>query len=461
MRGRMSSRMTSLCVSVSIAALGIVLSKLMCAGDTPFCEHRAAPTATHSAGLLSSPPEWSPGDDFFCDGELPGERSSKRPRSGDLSLSGGLSARLSRRWPSISKHWKDIKPTTAVSSATVRSAPPSRTTSMRLPSMRYSLATHLESQQPSRPSSHTPVESMPVDSTLPPRPRAPSWRDSTRAVDISFPEAVEDPIDRQGLASTPLLPPMMVSPYTSSSDRLNAPMSSPLQSPTVAEPVSASSLSNTPTSTPVLRGISTPPLSSRQSAASVRPGRSGLIPVSELPPLSIASSTPQPDAWASRLGHANFHISPEPYFPSSCTTGTCKGLLEDWEAARVEYLRLAAHVSEHYGQTSQTYKYTQAKWTGIDSQWRGNYERASSEAGARGEVLHFQPLAKTQLITMPPPSLDDPKKFPTVAEADIVGPMVQYTKIQRRPSSKKAGILRVFTDPASLLGGRSPWSLKR
>ena len=170
----------------------------------------------------------------------------------------------------------------------------------------------------------------------------------------------------------------------------------------------------------------------------------------------------EPDYWATKLGHANFHITPEPYLPEVCNLQACKRLLNDWEYARREYMRVAARVSEHYGPTSQTYKLTEQKWSEIDTLWRSNHESANAEAGANSETTLYQPLAETQPLSKMP-SLNGPQqpdKFLAVTESDIVGPMVQYAKIQRRPS-KRPAILKLFTDPSSLLGGRSAFGLRR
>ena len=175
--------------------------------------------------------------------------------------------------------------------------------------------------------------------------------------------------------------------------------------------------------------------------------------------MAIAEET---DPWAIKLGHANFHILPQPYFPEICDQKSCNRLLEDWETARVEYMRQAAHVSEHYGPTSQTYKHTQQKWAEIDIRWRNNLEQANAMAQASGEEPTLQSLAETEPLSKLP-SFNDPRqsaKFPTVEDAEIVGPMVRYAKIPQRPSSKKASFLKLFTDPASLLGGRSPFGTR-
>lgn len=443
---------TTPCVSVCTRGVLTDVARLIRVGDTPFCEHRR--TVSHSATLTPVTPEWIPGDDCLNDGELLGARSPKRRRSGGQSTE-SLTSRLSRRWPSISKRWRDPKPTTSVSNTTVRSAPASRTSSVRLPSMRQSLAAHFEPAHPATPPS-TPVESQTGENELS-RPRGLSR--PQKPMKVMIPAPTEDPIDRQELASTPLLPPMMAEHLSRSMEELQ--MQSPLQSPKVAEPGVTSSLMGTPTMTPTQGGMPTPPLSSKPSVSSFQVARSALAlhPSSEIPPMAISEET---DEWAIKLGHANFHIQPEPYLPEDCDLQACKRLLDDWEAARMEYMRQAARISEHYGPTSQTYKFTEQKWAEIDSQWRSYHEKANAEAGASTDDTYYQPLAETQPLSKMP-SLNDPQqpsKFLNIEEADIVGPMVKYAKIQRRPSRRPA-FLKLFTDPASLLGGRSALGLRR
>lgn len=126
----------------------------------------------------------------------------------------------------------------------------------------------------------------------------------------------------------------------------------------------------------------------------------------------------------------------------------------------MEYMRIAQRVSEHYGPTSQTFHLTEAKWRDIDEQWKKYHEEAHSRVEASGATALFQPLAATQHPSRMP-ELDDPQqKFPRLEGADIVGPMVTYAKIQRRPS-RKATFLKLFTDPASLLNGRAQFGLRR
>lgn len=428
---------------------------LTAAGDTPFCEHRETPRLSQATVVASHTPEWSPGDDYFSDGELPGNRSFKRRRSADHSNE-SLTGRLNRHWPSMSARWRDRKATTAVSDHQVQSAPPSRSSSTRLSSSRRSLATHIDPALGVTPPV-TPVDFQPeVDElTMPRRLSRPQ-----KPVDIVIPESADEPVDRQELASTPLLPPAMNEHLSQSQEALQ----SPLQSPSVAEPGSAGSLNGTPLMTPITASLPTPPLSSKPSVASFGMPRSQhalqASSSSDIPPMAIDSE--ETDPWALKLGHANFHITPAPYFPELCDLQSCKRLLDDWELARMEYMHQAARISEHYGPTSQTYKFTEQKWAEIDAQWRAYHERANAEAGVSADTTLYQPLAETQPLSKMP-SLNDPEqpaKFPKIDDADIVGPMVQYAKIQRRPSRKPA-FLKLFTDPASLLGGRSPFGPRR
>lgn len=277
-------------------------------------------------------------------------------------------------------------------------------------------------------------------------------------MDVDFPRPPEDPIDREQLSSTPLLPPMTADYFNGSAEAMH----SPLQSPTVANSIAAS-VANTPVGTPVLSVLPTPPLSAKPSVSSLRNTKPGAAPPSsEIPPLTISEEA---DPWARKLGHANFHIRPEPYVPDVCNRQTCKRLQDDWEAAQLEYMRQASRISEHYGVTSQTYRLTQEKWAEIDARWRASYEAANELAQASGDSpLFHQPLAETQALSKMP-SLNNPAqpaKFPQIEENDIVGPMVRYAKIQHEQRQfKKPTLLRIFTDPTSLLASRSNTFLRK
>jgi hypothetical protein len=230
---------------------------------------------------------------------------------------------------------------------------------------------------------------------------------------------------------------------------------SPLQSPTIAE----SDGTFTPRMTPNLAGMPTPPLSTKASIASFRRlGADQCASTSDIPTMPLSDDN---DPWAARLGHANFHITPEPYFPDHCDVASCKRLLDDWEAARMDYMRQATPISEHYGPTSRTFKLTERKWAEIDAMWRANHELANVQAGGSARSPVYRSLAETAPLPKMP-ALNDAQKsgqFPKIDDSEIVGPMVQYARIQRQPS-RRPSFLRLFTDPASLLG-RSAFSMRR
>jgi len=342
-----------------------------------------------------------------------------------------FASRIGHRLPSLSRRLKEKSSTPAVSPQSIRSAPASRTASLRMPSLTKSLSTHLESHELATPP-QTP-EDVFLEETI----SAPAL---SAGLGIRIPK-VEDPIDRQALASTPLLPPTVLDRRGSDGDSIQ----SPLQSPAVVGS-GFFSFPGSPTHTPILRGMTTPPLSTKASTASfISPRSTQSLPLSEIPPIGIDVAD---DKWAAILGHANFSIFPQPYLPSVADAGSCKRLTDDWECARRQYMGHAAHTSEHYGPTSQTYKFTEQKWADIDAQWKKFHERTISQAAANGEAPHTlaQPLAEpATLVKMP--TIDGPEsqgKFPTLDESEIVGPMVQYaSKIQQRPS-KKSIFLKIF-----------------
>lgn len=128
----------------------------------------------------------------------------------------------------------------------------------------------------------------------------------------------------------------------------------------------------------------------------------------------------------------------------------------------MDYMRQATPISEHYGPTSRTFKLAERKWAEIDAVWRANHELANVQAGGSARSPVYQSLAEAAPLPQKMPSLNDseqPSKFPKIDDSEIVGPMVQYARIQRQPS-RRPSFLRLFTDPASLLG-RSAFSVRR
>ncbi|KAJ9642527.1 hypothetical protein H2199_004908 [Coniosporium tulheliwenetii] len=255
---------------------------------------------------------------------------------------------------------------------------------------------------------------------------------------------VEEPIDREALASTPLLPPVMVDLRAAQEE----PVQSPLQSPTIAD-------SNSATPTPQLPGMSTPALSAKPSMASFNSPYTGhTVASAEFSPIMIADPD---DKWSHQLGHANFTIYPEPYLPENCNAETCRKLFADWEAARLNYMKHQVRTGEHYGETSKVFQLTEKKWDEIDAQWKRNHDLAVAKAAEIGQRPSV-PASVEPAPIIKMPALHDPKsegKFPKLGDEDIVGPMVQLaSQIQSRPS-KKAAFIRFFSDiklPGALLG---------
>lgn len=249
----------------------------------------------------------------------------------------------------------------------------------------------------------------------------------------SSPTDIEEAIERvekdRGKATTPLLPPMMMEMYSQ-----NVPVQSPLQSPAVAE---TSSLlgSNTPTGTPRLNCLPSPPLSTKPSIASIRQRSRAVtvVPSSEIPALQILDECD--DEWSARLGHANFTIYPEPYLPNVFDMETFRQLREDWDQARHGYAKHIARTGEHYGTTSKTYLLTEKKWASVNAHWKHNNAAMTdtletlvshsstsdleiSESTTSSKILEKLP---TKVVV---PKIHDPTgKFPDMGDEDIVGPM--------------------------------------
>ena len=351
-----------------------------------------------------------------------------------------ISTRIVERLPSISKRWKDRKAGLTISTSGSKSVPTSRAAS-RSSSLNGStrLITEFRGIQPPL----TPARSeKDCDLEL--------FSPSPLSIDVE--KANEDPIDREALASTPLLPPIL------DLKTKQEPVQSPLQSPTVADPKRAFSFASTPTSTPQTPGMPTPPLSAKPSVSSIRHVHAShqAKPVD----MSYLGITDVDDEWSCKLGHANYIIEPEPYMPEVCDAEACRRLLEDWELARRNFLKHQVRTGEHYGTTSKTYKLTNQKWTEIDARWKTNHSLAVATAAQSGYTPEANtPTEPTPLIKMP--ALNDPNgqgKFPKLGDEDIVGPMVQIAaQMQRRPSRKDT-FLKFFSDfkfPAALLGNRA------
>ena len=172
----------------------------------------------------------------------------------------------------------------------------------------------------------------------------------------------------RALATTPLLPPLMGDTNPVAEPTIAHP--SPLESPTVA----LHSLPELPSSALASPLPTSPVLSSRPSVSSFH---RVIIPV-DFP------NIPESDAWADRLGHANFTIQPQPYEPEVQDLESMHQLRADWGLARVNYTKHLVRTGEHYGTTSKIYALTEAKWAEVDGIWRTHFEETARNVVASG-----------------------------------------------------------------------------
>lgn len=347
----------------------------------------------------------------------------KRRRGADFVLT-GLTARFGTRFPSLSHKIRPGKRNSSPSphiegpqDYALSRASLSRANSTRAPSIAGSckdIGSMHEIQTPP-----TPTKSVTGDPTSP-------GLGAMGFTDVK--KADEDPgvEDRDAKATTPLLPPVLTNIGSSVHD---VPYQSPLQSPAVADYDLTHALV-TPSMSPQATGLPSPPLSTKPSVASFHRGRglSQLPPTSEIPVLPLVD----PDnLWANQLGHADFHIEPQPYLPDPITWTTYQQFMQDWDTARQNYLRHLMRTSEHNGPRSKIYRLTEEKWAEVESQWRKDEEQCQarvSEERSSHEMSssHASIAAPAPLITLP--SLNGPLsqgKFPQLGDENIVGPMAQ------------------------------------
>ncbi|KAF2085873.1 hypothetical protein K490DRAFT_45279 [Saccharata proteae CBS 121410] len=412
-------------------------------GDVEVCAHQSSIASESTASLTDTTESASTElltryslDDY----ENVSQRLPKRRASGDSPVN-SIASRFGERFPSLTRRWN----------------------TRRTPSMlakesgRISISGGPSSRSSSMTGSMFPHFDTPSETCLPPSP-ARSFAEeeeydmlSTSPDDISTTIlTAEEPIDREALASTPLLPPMMLELRSVE----QTPLQSPLQSPTIAEANATFSAMNSPLGTPQVPGVPTPPLSTKPSVASFKHNRPGhMVPSSEIPPMTIED--PQ-DEWALKLGHANFTIFPEPYEPDVCDAAACREVFANWEQARRNFIKHQVRTGEHFGLTSKTYMLTEQKWAQIDAEWKRCYEVACAQSGEAGSDHEDEPTPSEPAPIVRMPSLNGAGKFPKLGDEDIVGPMIQATK---QPSpSKKMSWMRVFNElrfPGSFLGRTS------
>jgi hypothetical protein len=161
------------------------------------------------------------------------------------------------------------------------------------------------------------------------------------------------------------------------------------------------------------------------------------------------------DEWSIKLGHANFTITPEPYVPDVCDGQACCQLFADWEQARANYFRHKHRTIEHYGVNSKTFKFTEQKWAGIDTQWRKNNEALTRMIASKSsDDVPTTPTEPALLTTIP--TLNDPRsegKFPKLGDQDIVGPMEQIAARVQDTLPQQGKMITFFK--SIFRGGRS------
>ena len=390
---------------------------------------------------LPSPTDYDLADDPGIDGDGGSGAPAKRPRMGDSALH-GLS-RVGSRIPSLSQRWRRRKAgNSIVVDDGVTELGPSRANSTRASSVAGSITEPSAGPEPPQPQ----LPLTPTGSIHTGDPEA----SSVAPIDIQRANAPPDGADKEGTATTPLLPPIIAQFPSYIQD---VPFQSPLQSPSVAPSPTVADhdcpfAAHSPVHTAPASGLPSPPLSAKPSVSSFhrQRGLSQPQPLSDATPILMADNH---DEWSLKLGHANFTIYPEPYLPTQSDLPACRKLRADWDLARCQYTKHVMRTGEHFGVTSKIYRLTEEKWAEIDAVWQRNSERTVSRAVGHGfeaerSLRHGSVAPPTPLKKLP--SLNGPRsegKFPTLGDEGIVGPMEQIASPRppRRPS-RTAGFFR-------------------
>lgn len=411
---------------------------------------------------------------FLSDGDMPMDERSRKKRSGSESPFAGLTSRIGARFPNMSI-WKPngrrgnpmMSPSTELSleSVVLSGGPSSRSSSMSAPCR--------------------PGQERAMENTGLPTP-AVSYYGSTESINLPAPIDIEkaqalverSDLERErGMATTPLLPPLMTSPLC------GPPPESPLQSPTIAPP---SSTTEVPSPVPSATQFPRPSLSTKPSVSSFRFGSN-----SPEVPLPLPSILQEHDEWSDRLGHANFTITPQPYQPESVNMETLHQLRNDWDTARCNYTKHLVRTGENYGETSKIYALTEAKWTDIEKRWRTTHDglmaqiveatssapgstsgsrsrsrgRGRARANSGGSMLGRPPPLDDVFAGMQwkrledglpsaiPRLVDADGKFPARGDEDIVGPM-QRDEVMLRTHSEERKSARFWKSLAGKVGLR-------
>ncbi|KAN0085305.1 hypothetical protein V8E54_001772 [Elaphomyces granulatus] len=297
---------------------------------------------------------------------------------------------------------------------------------------------------PSSPLANSVMSAESLRDAYPPSPVTSSQRSSgANALPIDIEKANGSTLEEAGqqLASTPLLPPLLIDHSTNTT---NSPVQSPLQSPSVA---------CVPDDLDVSRGIvpPSPPLSSKPSIASMGRSRANTgrtISGDGSPPFVLADPS---DEWAHKLGHANFTIQPEPYMPEAHDIDSFRLFRADWHLARCNYAKHLARTGEHYGLTSKIYKLTEQKWDSVDREWKRDNELiiAHLDMSEGGAALGLTKSNIHPCDAIKIPRLSGNDKFPELGDEEIVGPMTVAPAIHtpmRTKALRKRSFIKLLQD---------------
>ncbi|KAM0187226.1 hypothetical protein ACHAPQ_006583 [Fusarium lateritium] len=397
---------------------------------------------------------------FLSDGDMPVDERSRKKRSGSESPFAGLTSRIGARFPNMPL-WKSngrrgnpmLSPNTELSleSVVLSGGPSSRSSSMSAPTR------HGQDRMSENTGLPTP---------------AVSYYGSTESINLPAPIDIEkaqalieqSDLERErGMATTPLLPPLMTSPLS------GPPPESPLQSPTIAPP---SATTEVPSPVPSATQFPRPSLSTKPSISSFRFGAN-----SPEVPLPLPPMLQEHDEWSDRLGHANFTIFPQPYQPEAVNMDALQQLRNDWDTARCNYTKHLVRTGENYGETSKIYALTEAKWANIERRWRATHDalmaqiaeatssapgststsrsrsrgRGRARANSGGSILGRPPPMDDVFAGMQwkrledglpsaiPRLVDADGKFPARGDEDIVGPMQRDEVMLRTHSEERRG----------------------
>lgn len=291
-----------------------------------------------------------------------------------------------------------------------------------------------------------------VESSIPPSPARTIYEDrisesGARPINIERPnsENLDDSIPQ---ATTPLLPPFMGDdPTSADASRVQSPLQSPSVAGTTDEPLGSSI-------TDFRLGIPSPPLSSKPSVASFKRPRTCTVrtPSGDAPPFTLSDPN---DEWATKLGHANFTIQPEPYGPGLCDLESFREFRAQWDLARCNFAKHLVRTGEHYGVTSNIYKLTEEKWESINREWKHHHEVMLSKLDLNDGadlVLTESHLPPCEQLKIPP--LHD-NKFPELGDQEIVGPMKIAPAMDVPEACRSRSVKRDFIKFFHDLVGRS------